>query len=112
MAKEKSIYQVQGWRSDEGEYPDAQFIDLIEVIDADNDTEQNIIQSLKDKTDLYYQSFYGEHDIDNYHVHLIIDFDLKGNVLYCDEESIHYDCWEHMDYHYPEWKITRTPDED
>ena len=112
MAKEKNIFQVQGWRSDEGEYPDAQFIDLIEVIDADNNTEEKILQSLKDKTDLYYQPHYGEHDIDTYSVQSIIDFDLKGNVLYWDEESIHYDCWEYMEDFHSDWKIKRTPEEE
>ena len=43
---------------------------------------------------------------------LIIEFDLKGNELYRDEESIHYDCWEYMEDHELGFKIKRTPEED
>ena len=105
---------MQGWNADEGEFPEPQFIDVIEVIVAKDKSVEigdKIIQSLKDKTDLYFKPHYAEHDIDSYSVHEILNFDLKGNEIYCDEESIHYDFWSYMEDNNLGFKITRTFDE-
>ena len=104
---------MQGWNGEEGAF-EPQFIDVIEVIvdkGKSVETEDKIIQSLKDKTDLYFKPHYAKHDIDTYSVHEILNFDLEGNEVYRDEETIHYDFWSYMEDSNLGFKITRTPDE-
>ena len=61
---------------------------------------KQILKSLKDKKDK------------DYNCECILIFDSKGNEVYRDEETIHYDFWGYMEDYNLGFKIKRTPEED
>ena len=106
MEKYKLIFQVQG--KDDEEWSEWEFIEVIEKkLDAESDRDlkveelrQQILKSLKDKKDK------------DYNCECILIFDSKGNEVYRDEETIHYDMWGYMEDGHFDFKIKRTPEED